>query len=63
MGTRRLLYLAAPDLVVPDGFALVVRALPGNTGNIYLGNSKALRLPIPNRYMGVPVVRYQEVFR
>lgn len=26
---------------VPDGFALAVRALPGNTGNIYLGDSKA----------------------
>jgi len=29
-----------PDLVVPDSFELVVRALPGNTGNIYLGKSQ-----------------------
>ena len=29
-------------LVIPDGFALVVRALVGNTGNIFLGRTKAL---------------------
>ena len=28
-------------LTIPDGFELVVRALPGNDGNIFLGNSKA----------------------
>ncbi len=28
-------------MVVADGFELVVRALPGNTTNIFLGNSKA----------------------
>jgi len=30
-----------PALVVPDGFELVVRALPDNTADIYLGKSKA----------------------
>lgn len=30
-----------PSVTVPDGFELVVRALPGNDGDIYLGNSKA----------------------
>ena len=29
-----------PDLAVPNGFELVVRGKPGNTGDIYLGNSK-----------------------
>lgn len=29
-------------LVIPDGFTLVVRALVGNTGNIFLGQTKAL---------------------
>jgi len=33
--------LQLPDLLVPDGFALVVRALPDNTDNIYLGKTKA----------------------
>jgi len=27
-------------VVIPDGFALAVRALPNNTGDIYLGKSK-----------------------
>jgi len=31
-----------PSQVIPDGFELVVRALPGNTNNIYLGKTKAL---------------------
>lgn len=31
-----------PNLPVPGGFSLVVRALPGNTGDIYLGRTKAL---------------------
>jgi len=31
-----------PSQVIPDGFDLVVRALPGNTNNIYLGKTKAL---------------------
>jgi len=31
-----------PSQAVPDGFELVVRALPGNTGNIFLGKTKAL---------------------
>ena len=31
-----------PSLIIPDGFELVVRALPGNTNNIYLGKTKAL---------------------
>jgi len=31
-----------PSQVIPDGFELVVRALPGNTNNIYLGRTKAL---------------------
>jgi len=30
-----------PDLAIPDGFELVVRALPGNANDIYLGKSKA----------------------
>ena len=30
-----------PALAIPDGFNLVVRALPGNSDNIYLGKSKA----------------------
>jgi len=29
-----------PDIVIPDGFELVVRALPDNTGDIYLGKSQ-----------------------
>ena len=29
------------DLVVADGFSLVVRAFPDNTGNIFFGNSQA----------------------
>ena len=29
-----------PDLIIPDGFELVVRALPNNTGDIYLGKTK-----------------------
>jgi len=29
-----------PDIIIPDGFELVVRALPANTGDIYLGKSK-----------------------
>lgn len=29
------------DLVIPDGFELVVRALPANTDNIHLGKTKA----------------------
>ena len=32
--------LQLPDLIIPDGFELVVRALPNNTGDIYLGKSK-----------------------
>lgn len=28
-------------LAIPDGFELVVRALQGNDGNIFLGNSQA----------------------
>lgn len=31
-----------PSLVIPDGFALVVRALPGNTGNVHYGKTKVL---------------------
>jgi len=31
-----------PDVLIPDGFAIAVRALPGNTDNIYLGKSKAM---------------------
>ena len=30
-----------PDVTVPNGFSLVVRAKPGNTGNVFYGNSKA----------------------
>lgn len=30
-----------PDLLIPDSFEIVVRALPGNTDNIYLGKTKA----------------------
>lgn len=30
-----------PDVAVPDGFELVVQAKPDNTGNIFIGNSKA----------------------
>ena len=30
-----------PDLAIPDGFELVVRALPANTNDIHLGKSKA----------------------
>lgn len=30
-----------PDLVIPDGFELVVRALPDNANDIYLGKSKS----------------------
>ncbi|KKM05733.1 hypothetical protein LCGC14_1751140 [marine sediment metagenome] len=30
------------SLVIPDGFALVVRAKPDNTNSIYLGATKAL---------------------
>jgi len=33
--------LQLPDLKIPDGFELVVRALPNNTGDIYLGKTKA----------------------
>jgi len=29
-----------PGIVIPNGYALVVRAMPTNSGNIYLGNSK-----------------------
>lgn len=38
-----------PSLVVPDGFSLVVRALPGNTQNIYLGKSKSLAEDVDER--------------
>lgn len=30
-----------PDITVPDGFALVVRATPGNAGNVYLARTQA----------------------
>lgn len=30
-----------PDVAVPDGFELVVQAKPDNSGNIFIGNSKA----------------------
>lgn len=30
-----------PNVPVPDGFALAIRAIPGNTDNIFLGNSQA----------------------
>jgi len=30
-----------PDVSIPDGFKAIVVAKPGNTGYIYLGNSKA----------------------
>ena len=29
-----------PDVDVPDGYNLVVKAKAGNAGNIYIGNSK-----------------------
>ncbi|MCW3128630.1 MAG: hypothetical protein N2V75_00765 [Methanophagales archaeon] len=29
-----------PGITIPNGYALVVRAMPTNSGNIYLGNSK-----------------------
>lgn len=29
-----------PGLIIPDGYALVVRAMKSNTGDVYLGNSK-----------------------
>jgi len=31
-----------PSQAIPDGFELVVRALPGNGNNIFLGRTKAL---------------------
>ena len=31
-----------PSQAIPDGFELVIRGLPGNTGNIFLGKTKAL---------------------
>lgn len=30
-----------PDQAVPNGFAVVVKALDGNTGNIFIGKDKA----------------------
>ena len=30
-----------PDQPIPDGFAIVLQALPGNNGIVYIGNSKA----------------------
>lgn len=30
-----------PDVPIPDGFRALIMAKPGNTGYIYLGNSKA----------------------
>jgi len=29
-----------PDIVIPDGFKVIIMAKPANTGYIYLGNSK-----------------------
>lgn len=39
-----------PDVSVPDGFEVVIMAKPGNTGYIYLGNSKANAESSTNRF-------------